>query len=147
MSILLTDHFTLDEMTFSDTAIRLGIDNTAPPDIIEKLRYLAVNLENVRDITGALHINSGYRCPELNESVGSKPTSQHLKGEAADCRSLTGLSPLQLCRMVAASKIPFDQIIYEFKSWMHISFVAPPHTPRRALLTIDNTGQYNWLKE
>ena len=140
----LSEHFTLEEFTFSDTATRLGIDNTPDDDQVQKLTYLASCLEVVRDLIGPMHINSGYRCEELNAAVGSKPTSQHLKCEAADCRSLAGLSPIEMCRRVVDSDIQFDQIIFEFGSWMHISFTD---NPRRSILTIDKRGTQRGLVE
>lgn len=134
----LTQHFSLDEFTASETAARRGIDNTPNAEQIEKLRYLAQRLEEVRDLVGALHVNSGYRCPKLNAAIGSKPSSQHIKCEAADLISLNWLTPIQLCRAIETSGVAFDQMIYEFDSWMHISFVE--ENPRWNVLTINKSG-------
>jgi len=138
----LSEHFTLEEMIFSDTALRHGIDNTPNQEQIIKLTYLASKMEEVRVLTGALHINSGYRCLALNRALKSKDTSQHLKCEADDARSLVGLTALQLCMMVSTSTIRFDQLIYEFESWMHISFVneADGRKPRHSIITINHRG-------
>ena len=135
----LSPHFTLTEFTASDTAARKGIDNTPDAAQVEKLRYLAAGLELVRELVGPLHVNSGYRCPELNAAVGSKPSSQHLKCEAADVTSIDGMGVRQMCELVAASDIPFDQIIQEYGAWMHISF-AQDREPRGSILTIDRQG-------
>lgn len=135
----LSENFTLEELTASDTAARRGIDNTPNSEQIEKLRYLAAGLELVRELVGPLHVNSGYRSPKLNAAIGSKPTSQHLKCEAADVTSLSGMPAYQLCEAVAASDIPFDQLIWEFGAWMHISFVSD-RAPRGSILTIDKQG-------
>ena len=140
----LSDHFTLEELTASDTAARRGIDNTPDAGQVEKLRYLAAGLEMVRELVGPLHVNSGYRCPELNAAVGSKPSSQHLKCEAADVTCLNGTTPVAMCEAVANSDIPFDQIILEFNSWMHISFVSD-REPRGSVLTINKSGTYTGL--
>lgn len=92
--IQLTEHFKLSEFTHSDTAMRMGIDNTLDPDkpehkvIIENLRRLCENvLEPLRAyINASVIINSGYRCPELNNAVGGAKNSKHLTGNAADIR-------------------------------------------------------------
>ena len=142
----LSQHFTLEELIFSQTAARRGFDNTPDEGQIEKLTYLAARLEEVRTLLGPLHVNSGYRCPQLNAAVGSRSTSQHLKCEAADLTSLRGLTPLQMCLLVEASAVPFDQLILEFTSWMHISFVQGS-VPRSSVLTIDKRGVLPGLVE
>lgn len=135
----LTPHFTLEEMIFSATAIRHGINNTPDQEQIAKLTWLAGCLEQVRSLLGPLHVNSAYRCLELNRLLKSKDTSQHVKCEAADLTSLTGKTAMQMCRIVRDSDLAFDQLIFEFKSWMHISF-AYNSTPRGSILTIDAYG-------
>jgi zinc D-Ala-D-Ala carboxypeptidase len=134
----LSEHFSLEEMTFSETAARQHIDNTPNAEEIEKLRWLAGRLEEVRDLLGPMHINSGYRCLALNRALGSQDTSQHLKCEAADCTSIAGLSPLGMCTKVQQSDIAFDQCILEYGSWMHVSFTQG--VPRGQMLTIDHNG-------
>lgn len=130
----LSRHFTLAQLTRSDTARRRGIDNTPPEDLLPNLRRLAAGLDEVRDLLGhPLRITSGYRCPALNEAVGGTARSQHSQGQAADfiCPGFGG--PLQIAQAIAASSIDFDQCILEFDSWVHLSF-SP--TPRRRVLTI-----------
>lgn len=140
----LSENFTLEEFTFSETAGRRGIDNSLPSGMLPKAVWLAGKLELARGVLGALHINSAYRCLEVNRAIGSSDTSQHVKLEAVDCRSLLGLAPLQMCQRIIDSRLQFDQLIYEFQSWMHISFVQEG-LPRRSVLTIDKRGTQHGL--
>lgn len=135
----LTPHFTLEELVFSDTASRYGINNTPTAEQIVKLTWLAGRLEQVRSLLGALRVTSGYRCLDLNRLLKSKDTSQHVVCEAADLTSLTGKSPYQMCTIVRDSDLAFDQLIFEYRRWMHISF-AYNSTPRGSVLTIDEHG-------
>ena len=87
MTTQLSPHFTLEELTFSETASRLGIDNTPSDELIEHAKqYLVPGLERVRVfLDQPIHVNSGYRSVELNAAVpGSSNTSQHTKFEAGD---------------------------------------------------------------
>jgi hypothetical protein len=127
----LTEHFALDELTFSSTAQRLGIDNTAGPTIAAHLTVLAGGLEHVRALLGApMHIDSGYRCPELNKAVGGVPASAHVDGYAADFICPGFGAPIDIARAIVASGIAFDQCIQE-GTWVHISF--DPRLRREAL--------------
>lgn len=132
----LSDHFMLSEFLRSETAARQGIDNS-PSDAIEQaLIWNAANLEAVRSLLGVpLHISSGYRCLALNAAVGSKPTSAHVKGLAADFDAPQFGSPLAVCQRIVASQIPFDQLIWEH-TWTHIGWVRLGETPRRQVLTL-----------
>lgn len=135
----LTAHFSLQELTASDTASRLGIDNTPSASIIDKLRITAQGLERIRSLVGKpLHVNSGYRSPELNRAIGSKDSSQHVAGEAADiiCK---GMAPADLAQLVADNSVDLgiDQVILEFDAWVHVSFTE---RPRHMVLTIDRDG-------
>ena len=135
----LTDHFTLEELCLSETAARKGLDNTPTPEIIEALRHTAQGLERIRSLVGKpIHVNSGYRSPEVNEAVGSKPTSQHCKGEAADI-VCNGLPVKELALLIADNRVNLgtDQVILEFGQWVHVSFADHP---RHAVLTIDREG-------
>lgn len=128
----LSTHFTLAELTSSQTAVRRGIDNTPPEDVVKNLEHLALGLEGVRMLLGCpIIINSGYRSPELNRVVGGARDSQHKLGLAADFIAPGFGSPVQVARAIAASGIKFDQLICE-GTWVHISFTA---TPRRQVLT------------
>lgn len=128
----LSDHFTLEELTFSSTAQRLGIDNTPAPEIAAHLTTLAAGLEKVRALLGGpMRIDSGYRCPALNTAVGGAKASAHLEGYAADFVCPSFGTPLQIVKAIEASDIQFDKCIQE-GTWVHISF-APD--ARRILLT------------
>lgn len=132
MKTYLSPHFTLEELTYSENAVRLSIDNSPTPAILTNLRILASNLEKVRVILWhPMLISSGYRCPELNaKTPGSSKTSAHMTGFAADFTCAGYGTPLAICKLLAQQLTDFDQIIQE-GSWVHISF-APEN---RKLLT------------
>ena len=133
----LTDHFTLAQLTCSETAERDGIDNTAPLEVIDNLRRLAEGLEAVQALLGApLDISSGYRSPALNRVVGGSPTSQHSQGLAADFVCAAFGTPLDIAATIQASDIEFDQCILEYGRWVHLSFSA---APRGRMLSIHNS--------
>ena len=119
----LTKNFTLEEFVFSETAIRNGIDNTPPENLIETITETAQLVEAIRLILGApVLITSGYRSPEVNAlTKGSSPTSAHIRGEAADCRSPRYGNPYACCLAIKNANIVFDQLILEYDSWFHIS--------------------------
>jgi len=135
----LTPHFTLEELTFTE---HRQFDNTAPLEVIPNLTRLADFLEQVKALLGGkpIMVNSGYRSAEVNAAVGSKPTSQHRLGCAADVR-VPGMTPDQVVGALLKSGLPFDQVIREFDSWTHIS--VPNHVSdpaRRQALIIDHSG-------
>ena len=139
--IRLTPHFTLQELTFSQTAARKGIDNTPEPKILDNLFILANGMEDVRNLLNApIHVSSGYRCIELNDLLGSKRTSQHTKGLACDFTSNAYGSPADIVLAIVSSDISFDQIILEYDRWCHISFVKNNEIPRRQALVVNNKG-------
>lgn len=137
----LSEHFTLEEFEHSDVALRHGLQNRVSSAMYPKAVWLAERFEEVRAIVGRLHCNSVYRCAEVNHLVGSKPSSQHLKLEAGDFISLDELSPLEMCHKIARSSVKFDQLIFEFDSWMHVSFVQQV-VPRRSIITINSRGVF-----
>lgn len=142
MSEMLSAHFSLDELTASDTAARAGIDNTPPADVLDALRHTATGLEAVRVLLGApLHVSSGYRSPALNKQVGGQPSSQHCKGEAADFTAPQFGTPEQIVARLVASGLAYDQVILEFGRWVHISFGGKQ---RRQALVIDKAGVWPW---
>ena len=138
MPTLLSPHFTLEELTFSQVAARQGIDNTASPEIIENLKRVAAVLETVRTLLGgvAIHVNSGYRGTALNLAVNGSKTSAHMKGLAADFIAPAFGSVLEIAQAIAASGIVFDQLIHEYGTWVHIGLAPDGVTPRRQLLSI-----------
>lgn len=138
----LTPHFTLDELTASESAERNGWDNTPNDRELENLKRLADMLEQVKVVLGGkpIMINSAFRSKKVNDSVGSKDTSQHRIGCAADIR-VPGMTPDEVVRKVIASGINFDQIIREFDRWTHISVANSVDTsPRKQALIIDKAG-------
>ena len=145
----LTPHFTLAELTARETAERHGIDNTPTPEHLANLERLARFLEDVKAALGGkpVMINSAYRGPAVNEKVGGSKASQHMVGCAADLR-VPGMNPDEVCRVVIAAGLPYDQIIREFwdpekkaGGWTHISVPnAPEMTPRKQALIIDKQG-------
>lgn len=137
----LSEHFTLDEMTFSQTAARDNIDNTPSPEIIKNLIRLCALLEDVRKTVGKpITVTSGYRSPEVNRLIGSKDTSQHCKGCAADIK-IGRLSVDESMDAIIKSGIIFDQCIAEYNSWIHISVPNKPDgIPRMEKFIIDHNG-------
>lgn len=139
----LSEHFDLAEFTASQTADRLRLDNTPPEAVIANMMVLANGLEQVRALLGnrPLSITSGYRSPSVNAAVGSKPTSQHLTGQAADFICPRYGSPADIVAEIVGSGIDYDQVIQEFAGngggWCHISF--SPRNRRQALI-IDSQG-------
>jgi len=142
----LSPNFTLEEATRSDTALRLGIDNTHPPTtVIESAKLTAARMEKVRLALGCLlEITSWIRCLELNRALKSKDTSQHIKGEAVDFKAPAYGSPLRVCRtlVVLRGTIDFDQLILEH-TWIHISWSSLPNAKQCGqVLSLLATGGY-----
>lgn len=135
----LSPHFTLEEMVASQTAARLGLDNTPPREMMATLKRTAQLLEEVRTLLGGrpVLVSSGYRSPAVNRAVGGAQNSAHMLGCAADFSCPSFGPPLEICRTIARSAIAFDQVIHEFRAWVHIAW-AP--SPRRMVLTIDAAG-------
>mgnify|MGYP003120512829 FL=1 len=140
--IMASPNFSMDELTHSDTAARHGIDNTPNENEKDNLYKLAMELENVRELLNnkPIFVSSGYRCLALNELLGSKKTSAHIKGLAADftCRQFG--TPNEIVFALINSDIPYDQAILEFDRWVHISFCEDQETPRRQALVINKEG-------
>ena len=137
----LSENFTLQELTHSDVAVRYDWENNPDANEINNLTRLADLLEQVRTLIGKpVMINSAYRCKQVNDAVGSKDSSQHRIGCAADIR-VPNMTPDEVVKAVMASDIGYDQIIREFDRWTHISV---PNTagdnPRRQSLIIDKSG-------
>ena len=138
----LTPHFTLEELTASETAERNGWDNSPNDAELENLKRLADFLEQVKVVLGGkpIMINSAFRSKKINDSVGSKDTSQHRIGCAADFK-VPGMTPDEVVRKIVASGIGYDQIIREFDRWTHISVPNSVDTsPRKQALIIDKAG-------
>jgi len=119
----LTEHFALEELTFSSTALRLGIDNTPGPEIVNHLLIAATGMEHVRKLLGGIpiHVDSGYRCLELNSAIHGASHSAHMNGYAVDFICPKFGTPLLIVQAIVSSDIKFDQCIQEGR-WVHISF-------------------------
>lgn len=139
----LSPHFTLAEMTVSETAARRGIDNDPPPDVVERLKHTALGLEAVRTRLGApIVVSSGYRSPALNAAIGGAQNSDHTRGDAADFICQGFGAPSTIVSALKDSGIQFDQLIEEFGRWVHISF-GP--RMRGQVLRIDRNGTRPWM--
>lgn len=138
----LTPHFTLEEMITSSNAARLGIDNYPTALAYENLKMLATSGELARTLLGfPIHVNSAYRSPALNAvTPGSSRTSAHIDGLAMDFICPGFGTPLEICMAIAASDIPFEQVIHEFGAWCHFAIAHKGLIGRRDLLTIDKNG-------
>ena len=139
--VLLSPHFALSEFTKSDTAIRLGIKNSAPQEHIDNMKELCRHvLEPVRDhYRTSIHLTSGYRSKELNAKVGGSKTSQHSSGQAADFE-VAGTPNIDVVKWIR-DNLDYDQIILEFydpskgpnSGWVHVSYNAKHN--RKEVLT------------
>ena len=135
----LSENFTYEELTHTD---HREFDNTPNETEMANLVRLANFLEQVKEVLGGkpIIINSAFRCHEVNQAVGSKDSSQHRHGCAADIR-VPGMIPDEVVSAIIASGLPFDQVIREFDRWTHVSI---PNTeeadPRAMALIIDKSG-------
>lgn len=135
----LTEHFSLEELTHTD---HREFDNTPNDAEQANLVRLAGLLEQVKSAVNGkpIMVNSAFRSKQVNDAVGSKDTSQHRLGCAADLK-VPGMTPDQVVRAVIAAQLPFDQIIREFDAWTHISVPnTAALTPRRQALIIDKAS-------
>src|SRR5438093_11911341 len=140
--MMLSEHFSLEELTASEVAARAGIDNTPSAEAMRNLLRLAEGLELVRAAlrNNPIHVTSGYRSPRLNQMVGGSKNSMHTQGLAADILCPAFGSPLEVCRAIATSGILADQIIHEFGRWCRFGFAVEGHTAINELLTIANVA-------
>ena len=135
----LSEHFSLEELTHTD---HREFDNTPNDAELANLKRLAAFLETVKTALGGkpVMINSAFRSKQVNDAVGSKDTSQHRIGCAADIR-VPGMTPDEVVRALIAADLPFDQIIREFDRWTHISVPnGAGDKPRKQALIIDKAG-------
>lgn len=142
----ITDHFTWEEVTFSQTASRQGIDNTLPADLVPAVTNTAKQMERVRALLQApVIVTSWFRCPALDLAVsGFTKKSQHSMGEAVDFISPQFGTPIDICKRILKypELISFDQLIYEH-TWVHISFNSNPAVKnRRQVLSLLESRSY-----
>lgn len=128
LTMNLSDHFTLAELTASDTAARLRLGNTPTAAHLANLRQTALRMEEVRRLLGSkpIRVTSAYRNPVVNRAVGGVANSDHALGWAVDFTCAGFGDPLAICRTIEAADIQYDQLIHERKPsgawWVHISF-------------------------
>lgn len=148
----LSKNFTLAEFTKSETALRKGLDNTPTLQVIENLQKLVDNvIQPIRDHYGkSVKINSGYRAPEVNASVGGSKTSDHCKGQAADIE-ITGVANGDLAQYIV-DNYKFTQVILEFytqgipdSGWVHVSY-DPANLKCEVLTAVKQDGKTVYLK-
>ena len=135
----LTEHFTLEELTHTD---HREFSNEPNESETANLKRLAGFLEQIKALLGGkpIMVNSAFRSKAVNDAVGSKESSQHRVGCAADLR-VPGMTPNEVVQAIIASDLGFDQVIREFDRWTHISVPNTPEmTPRRQALIIDKQG-------
>lgn len=159
----LSTHFTLDELTRSQTAQRLGLDNSPPEEVVPRLVLLADMLERIRAALAAqagrpvpVVVTSGYRAPAVNRAVGGVATSDHSQGHAADFVAPAFGSPLDICRFLApqVSVLDVGQVIYEsfrrpggrLSEWVHVSTRTPDRAANR-VITITEAGTRLGIQE
>jgi hypothetical protein len=122
----LSPHFSLHEFTHSNTAVARGIDNTPPPEILERMKATAAQMERVRELLGGkpIKINSAFRNPATNAAVGGSPTSDHMSGYSVDFTCAGFGTPFDVATKIRQSPIfdDVDQLIHEFGRWVHVSF-------------------------
>lgn len=132
---MLSKHFSLAELHASQTATRRGIDNMPPPAARAELQRLVdLILQPLRtDLRRAIVISSGYRSPKLNAAIGGAAKSAHLEGRAADL-VVPGMSITDVCRRIAALRLPYRQLIHE-GTWVHVEVAPAGAAPKREHLT------------
>ncbi len=146
-------YFTIEELTYSQTAVKKGIRNETTPEVEQNLIALVcVVLDPAREKWGKpIHVSSGYRCPELNKAVGGVPTSQHLKGEAADITAGSRRENAELGRLIVKSGC-FDQVIFEQSNrectecdWIHVSWKRVGTNRRNVLRLVKGSKKYEQI--
>ena len=144
MPRMLSKNFSLDELTFSQTASRKKINNTPDAATLSNLKRLAEALEEVRSSLGntPILISSGYRSPALNKAVGGSSKSTHMIGLAADFTAPHYGTVLATAKAVAKSGIVFDQVIFEYGRWVHLGLAESSKQARAELLSIGDSQIY-----
>jgi len=135
----MTPHFTLAELTHTD---HRELENNPNETEFANIQRLAEFLENLKTLLGGkpIMVNSAFRSKAVNDAVGSKDTSQHRLGCAADLR-VPSMTPDEVVRAIIASDLGYDQVIKEFDRWTHVSIPNVAGTvPRKQALIIDKQG-------
>ena len=135
----ITEHFTLEELTHTD---HRTLDNTPNETELANIQRLAEFLEAIKTVLGGkpVMVNSAFRSKAVNDAVGSKDTSQHRVGCAADIR-VPSMTPDEVVRAIIGSGLGYDQVIREFDRWTHVSIPNQAESaPRKQALIIDKKG-------
>lgn len=146
----LSKNFVLSEITHSNTAKRLGIDNDPTKKHLQNMQRLVdLLLQPLRDALGPIRISSGYRNPSLNRAIGGSPKSQHCKGEALDLQFWRGgeMCNKEIYEWILQSDLEFDQMINEFDfAWIHISLKEKNNRKQvlKAYKDEDNDTKYKY---
>jgi zinc D-Ala-D-Ala carboxypeptidase len=132
----ISEHFTLQELSFSEAAARLGLDNTPAPIVIANLGLVAAFMERIRTLLGDMPIvvRSGYRSVEVNHAVGGALTSAHCHGLACDFVCPGFGTPMGVALAILKSDIEYDQLILEY-GWVHVGLAREGCPSRREALT------------
>ncbi|QGH72165.1 MAG: peptidase M15 [Caudovirales sp. ctOwN3] len=143
----LTEHFTYEELIFSQSAVRNGINNEPSEAVKRNLEVLARGLERIRAaILSPIHISSGYRSPAINKLVGGSAKSAHMDGYAADFTAPSFGTPQVIVRTLKRHGLQCDQCIME-GTWVHVSF-APAMRNQFLTATFNNgVAAYSEFKE
>ncbi len=132
----ITEHFTLEELSFSEAAARLGLDNTPMQAVITNLGLVAAVMERIRTLLGdrPIVVHSGYRSAEVNQAVGGVATSAHCRGMACDFVCPAFGTPAEVALAILRSDIEYDQLILEY-GWVHVGLAQQGLLSRREALT------------
>lgn len=143
----LTTHFTLEEFTRSDQALRMGINNQLPEALLGNAMEVANMMERIRSYLSEhahkdipIEVTSGFRCPVLNAVVGGSPSSDHMRMQAMDFRAPGFGTPQQICLALgpAVVALQIGQLILEYGSWVHVSLVVPDKVQNRIITRTGN---------
>jgi len=149
---MISKHISYKEGTYSNTAMRKGIDNTPNDEQLKNMKLVAEKVfEPLRKwVSGPIKINSFFRCPELNKAIGGSSKSQHCKGQAIDIDDVFG--KVNNADMFAWIKnhLDFDQMIWEFGNknnpdWIHISYVSEKDNRNRCLKAYREDGKTKYM--
>jgi len=132
----ITEHFTLEELSFSEAAARLGLDNTPMQAVITNLGLVAAVMEGIRTLLGdrPIVVHSGYRSAEVNQAVGGVATSAHCRGLACDFVCPAFGTPAEVALAILRFDIEYDQLILEY-GWVHVGLAQQGLLSRREALT------------
>jgi zinc D-Ala-D-Ala carboxypeptidase len=132
----ISEHFTLEELFFSEAAARLGLDNTPGPSVITNLGLVAAALERIRTLLGdkPIAVHSGYRSAEVDRAVGGVITSAHCHGLACDFVCPAFGAPAEVALAILTSDIEYDRLILEY-GWVHVALAQQGLLSRREALT------------